>query len=390
VAAGLASTALLSILTGLGVIAWAALVDGRPEVVGASALAAVALGLQALAMVPEAAFHASNDMAPSVRAQVWGRVLLVAATAGFLALGMDIRAVFAAQILDAAATLGLTLWAYRRVEGGLHLAARLPDMRALLTESLPFGLNLLFGSIYLSVDVLLLAVLCDDTEVGIYRGAVMLISLFPVIANTLTTGIFPRMARKLGDPVGAGEELGFASRVLLAISVPAAVGGMMTAGPLMVLLGGDEFAVSALAFVIMAPLLPLRFLNNAFAMTLSTLNRQADRTRGVFVAALLNLGLNLLIIPRYGASGAAATTLVTEIALTLWFGWRMRELATGLGLGASLLRVGAPALAMGLGLWLLPPLHVILVIGFGVFIFAGVGLLTGAWRPQDLRRLRRV
>jgi len=390
VATGLAAAGILSLVTGAGIVAVAALLDGRAMILQASALGAVALGLRSLSAVPEAAAHAHRRMGLSSRGQVFGRIALVTLTAALLWLRFGVVAVFAAQVLDGAVTLGTIWFMYRRHISRAALSTSWAAIRSLVRESLPFGLNLLFGSVYLTVDVLLLAWMRDDTEVGIYRGAVMLITLFPIIANTLTTGLFPRIARCAGQPEETSRELRFATRVLLAISVPAAVGGMLLAEPLMILIGGEEFSVSAVPFFVMAPLLPLRFLNNGYATTLSALNRQGDRTRGVFGAAILNLLANLAVIPEYGAAGAAATTLLTEIFLAVWFRWRVQPLITELGLWGTLLRVGLPAAAMAAALIVIPPLPVLVSVAIGALVYGGCGLLSGAWHPRDLKRLRRI
>lgn len=389
VATGLAATALASTVTAGGILLWAWILDGRALVLVSCALASVALALQCLALIPVSYFHAIRRMALGVPANAAGRVLLVGGTALFLWLDGGVAAVFGAQALDAVVTFGICWWVYRSLDTP-PLRTRWSDVTTLLKTSVPFGLNALFGSIYLTADVLLLAWLRDDTEVGIYRGAVMLLSLFPILADTLTTGIFPRMSRHLGKSDLAGAELRFATRILLAISVPAAVGGMLTAEPLMVFLGGEPFAASALPFLVMAPLLPLRFLNNAYGMTLSALDRQDDRTRGVFIAAILNIAMNLVAIPAYGALGAAVTTLLTEVWLAVWLRWRITGLVTGLGLPETLVRVGLAAGVMAGGIALLPPLPVLVTIAIGVGIFAVVGRGTGAWHPRDLARLRGV
>ena len=164
----------------------------------------------------------------------------------------------------------------------------------------------------------------------------------------------------------------------------------MVAEPLMIFLGGSDFSVSALPFMIMAPLLPLRFLNNGFATTLSALDRQNDRTRGVFLAALLNLIANLLLIPAHGAAGAAATTLGTEVMLMVWMGWRIQPVVSGLRLSVTLLKVSVPAAIMALSRALRPTMHVLLTVAIGAGVYGNVGVLTGAIRRDDIRQLRRV
>ncbi len=379
----------LSVSTTVVVLAWAQWVDGRETVVVSAGLAGLAAGLQAVATVPTSYFHAIRQMGHGVLPSFAGRLVFVGATAAFLLGGLDVRGVFAAAVLDGATTLLGAWWAYRRL-GQRWLGTSVWRVRALLRQSVSFGLNGLFGNIYLNGDVLLLAWLRGEGEVGLYRAAVMFIALFPIVADTFTTGLYPRMARHLGQPGAAAEELRFAARVLIAVSLPAAVGGALTARPLMVFVGGASFAAAAPLFMVMAPLLPLRFLNNALAMTLSALDRQDDRTRGVFFAACFNIGVNLLVIPRHGALGTAATTLLTEVLLYLWFAWRTAPLVGAYGLGETLGRVGVAALGMGVSLWLLPTLHVVFTITLGGLIYLGLALLTGAVHRGDLSRLRRV
>jgi len=390
VATGLAASLLLSCATGLGILAWAMLADGRAPVVRAAGLAAIALGLQSIALVPVSAFHALRRMGLGVRGNALGRVALVAGTALFLWLHFEALSVFCAQILDATITLGIVSLAYVRQLGTASLRTRWRDVRTLIRQSVPFGLNSLFVSVYLSADVILLAHVRGDAEVGVYRGAVLLLSLFPVVAETLTAGIYPRMSKHLGHPDRAGEELRFATRVLLAISVPAAVGGMLTAERLMVFIGGTDFSASALPFLVMAPLLPLRFLNSGYGMTLSALNHQEDRTAGAVLAAGLNLAANVYAIPAWGVMGAATTTLLTEVLLASFMRWRVGPLVSGLGLLGTLVRVGLPAAVMAAVLALLPHVHVLVAIGLGVGVYGAVGWFTGAWRPGDLRSLRSV
>lgn len=389
VATALLASFVLWVATGIGIAAWVALVDGRPYVLLAALLATLALGLQVLMAVPVAYFHAIRHMSLGVRGSLAGKAVLLLGTALAGALGLGVPGVFAAQVLEACVTFAAVWGAFRGLGVVLTPTGR-AEAAALIRASLPFGLNTFFGSLYLSVDVLLLAWLCGDAEVGVYRAAVMLLALFPVLADTFTSGLYPRMSRHLGRPELAGAELRFTSRILLAVSVPAAVGAMLTAEPILVLLGGAPFAASALPFAVMAPLLPLRFLNNGFGMTLSALDRQGLRTLGVFLAAVLNVFANLLVLPRFGAIGAAATTLLTEGMLLAWNHRAIAPIVTELRLGDALVRVALPTVAMAAVMLLLPPLPVLVAILSGAAVYVAAALLTGGLRRDDLHQLRSV
>ena len=110
----------------------------------------------------------------------------------------------------------------------------------------------------------------------------------------------------------------------------------------------------------------------------------------MFLAALVNVGLNLAVIPTWGAAGAAATTLATEVLLAAWFRWHIRPLVADLGLAESLLRTVPPALLMGAALVFVPLPHVLLAVALGVGIFGITAWLTGGWRTTDLRHLRQI
>lgn len=387
---GLAASGLLSVGAGVLIVGLAVALDGRPMVVLSSALAALSLGLGALAQMPLSWFHGVSRMGVSVRPNLLGRLALVGFTTLFVGLRFDVAWVFLAQVIDGVVVFAMLMFAYRRIRGPSQHWVTVPDVTSLLRSSTSFGLSTLFTAVWLNADVLLLGHYRDDTEVGVYRGAVMLISLFPVVAETLNTAVFPRMAKHLGQPAAAGEELNFVVRVLLAVSVPAAVGGLFTAEPLLVFLGGEEYRPSALPFLIMAPLIPLRFLNNGFGMALTALNRQDDRTRGVFVAAVVNVAVNIVALPRYGAVGAAAVTLGCEVLLLAWLAVCVRGPVSGLRVGGTLLRVGLPAAAMAAVLVPLAGAHVLLQIALGALVFLAVGRASGAWQPNDLRQLRRI
>lgn len=390
ISTGLAATLLLSGLTFVFIMAYVWVADGRGFVAMAAGLAAVATCLRTLTLIPVAAFHGVRRMGLGVLGEGVGRTILVVATAVFIFMDLGVVWVFLAQVLDTAVTFTIMMWKYRKHISKERFSTSWSAIVTVIKGAVPFGLNNLFVSLYLSVDVIIIGEVRGDHEVGLYRGAVMLLSLFPIVADTISQGIYPKMARHLGDKKAAGRELHQATRVLLAFSVPAAVGGTLTAYPLLVFLGGDEYGASALLFALMAPLLPLRFLDNCYGMVLQTLNRPADQTRGSLLAAVVNIALCLVFIPIYGALAAACITIVTEIALLGFLTWRVMPLVERPSILRTCVRVGVPVVCMAAAIHFLPEWHVLITITLGAAVYAVIGYATGAWRPRDLAYLRRV
>lgn len=385
---GVWTTLSLSAGAALLMLGYAALLDGRGTVVLATAFAALALAAQAQETVQESLYNGLRKAVLTVPSILAGRLVFVVGTLAFLWWGWGVPGVFGAQFLAGLTVAVGLLYTMRARVGPIRWRVDRAEVADTARRAWPFGLNTLYGSIYLASDVLILAEFHDDAEVGLYRAASIIILQVPILANILGRGIFPHLSRMLGDRDGAGAELTFAFRVLLAISVPIAIGGLCMPTDLLVWLVGEEYRAAGPVLAVMLPLLPLRFLNNSMGTALAALDRQPERTRATFLAATFNVGTNLAVIPFYGALGAAATTLATDVLLTVYLGYRLRPSVRGLRVLGSVARALVPALVMGalvVGLEGLGPLARILAGGTSYVFLAW---LTGAWRPGDLQRLR--
>ncbi|MEV6859375.1 polysaccharide biosynthesis C-terminal domain-containing protein [Streptosporangium subroseum] len=200
-----------------------------------------------------------------------------------------------------------------RWEGGL--------LRRQLGMASKYHIGLVAYHLLLTVDVLLLNALHSAAEVGIYTVAVTVLSLMRIPAEAITQLALPRQAT--GDTRDAEQVTARTLRLNLLLS-SAFIGVLAAVSPWLVpLVYGLSFAGSV------APLLGL-----APGMIALTLVRPAEQYLvrlgqpigmvSIAVAALsANVLLNLLMIPRWGAVGAAlastaAYILMTSLELT-WF-----------------------------------------------------------------------
>jgi O-antigen/teichoic acid export membrane protein len=110
------------------------------------------------------------------------------------------------------------------------------------------------------------------------------------------------------------------------------LGLALVAHPLVGVVYGDAFEPTGDVLAILGGVLAARFLTSAAATGLVAVGWQRQRVNAQFVAALLNVGLNLLVIPRWGIIGAAAVFVLTEWVLVfgylglVWW-WRRQNLA---------------------------------------------------------------
>ncbi|MEK7579672.1 MAG: flippase [Patescibacteria group bacterium] len=188
----------------------------------------------------------------------------------------------------------------------------------ILKSSLPVALSILFTAIYIRTDAIMLSFMKPVSDVGIYRLAAKLIEtliFFPALLVELSMPSLSQFAFKKADDFNRAFKKTF--KLLFLMAIPVVIGLIVFADLIVLLLGGQGFADSALPLKILAVVVGMVFLNNLAGKALIALELQKFGMWIYLSGAALNIFANLLVIPRYSYIGASFTTLVTEILVTI-------------------------------------------------------------------------
>lgn len=388
-AAALRAVAVCSMVTGVLIVAYITYQDGRTEVRLAGVIGAATLAVMAAGQMAQSAVHGVRRMFLEVPAILASRLVFLVGHLVLLYGGYGLVHLYGVRFATALVLcLGLLasfVWKVGPLEGGPGEGLG----RQLLWEGRPFAATMFFGGVYAQADILLLQLLTDHVEVARYVAPARVLLQAALVANVLSRGFYPRLAQLKDDPAAAGAELRFLTRSLLLGSLPILVGGVVLAEPLIRLVS-EAYMDAWGPFLFLLAAMPVRFLNNGYGLALAAFDQERVRMRIDMLGAVLNVGLNLVFIPVYGALGAAATTLATDVVLNVCLQWRLRRSTVGFGLFSPLRRAAAPALVMGGVLMILPEMPVLAAVMVGVLVYAAASFLTGAISVADLRRLARV
>ncbi len=201
----------------------------------------------------------------------------------------------------------------------LHLAPSV--WRHTLSEAYPFAMTGIIAMAYRRLDVVLLSVWQGAVAAGEYGAAYKLWETLGLIPASLLDAMFPEMARLAQRQTGRSQLRGIRRR----------------AGPLLAAAGLVLSAVSTTAATVLVPLVygranthsgaiaafrlqvwavPAMFLYLLNGHALYAVGRQRWVTAAMAITGLANVGLNLLIIPRWGVLGVSAVALFS--AWLLW------------------------------------------------------------------------
>lgn len=193
----------------------------------------------------------------------------------------------------------------------------------IIKESWPVAALLMVNAVYFRVDTLILSIFRDPTEVGFYGLAYRVVEaalFFPAMLGGL---LLPRLSESLShnqeEKASSYVSEGFSLLGAAAIIVLVLLAGFSDVA--VQVIGGSSFALAAPLLKILGLALAAMFLGNLFGFTLIALKQQ-KKLLGVYVFLMvLNLTLNLMLVPQYGAPAAAWTTVITESLAALIAGY---------------------------------------------------------------------
>jgi O-antigen/teichoic acid export membrane protein len=262
--------------------------------------------------------------AAEICAQIVGTaaiVLLVVADRSFYEL------VLATVLMSA--TYAALVYAFARPLARVRLSFDTQAWRRLLRIALPLGIAIVIGTIYIRADALILSLLKDSHDVGIYGVAYRFFEMTIPFPAFFLAPVFPLLSAAAVRGTGLGEftqllqrsfdVMMIAAVLVVAVTVPLA--------PDMVrIVAGEEFADSTVPLRILMIGAAFAFLASLLIFALIALDRQRNVLVLTLVALVVNLGLNFALIPRFSYTAAATIATATQFVIVLgalYFLWRL-------------------------------------------------------------------
>jgi len=203
----------------------------------------------------------------------------------------------------------LSLYSFRKFEKNFNL--RKEEFK----KSLVFGLHLLFGTLYFQIDTILLVALKNEYEAGIYQAVFKLLVIVLVVPELIIGALFPTVARLFSSGEDSwNSSVRFAFKLLFLICLPIClIMYFYPAAIIKIIYAHKEYMPAIEILQISAFVIFIRFIAEPFAMTLTATKKQTTRTIIVFIATVVNVVLNVFLIPIWGAKGAIIVSVVTNL-----------------------------------------------------------------------------
>lgn len=288
---------------------------GASEEVHLAALLAtttvVAESLLSVTVIFHVAIRQQNEAAVRLAANVVKLILvavLMSRDAGLLALVTATTA----HLLVASALA----WVVSTRSCGLRPSFDRSIVRPLLQGALPMAPIMLLGVIYLKLGLLMVGLLAARHTLGIYGAAYQPIEYLFLVSAVIVGVLFPLVARAYAtDHEQFVHVYQVGVDVIVAAMLPVSIGLMIVAHPLVRLMYGDDFAGAGAPMLLLALALVPMTVNAWQGFALVAAGRAATVVRYLAVALAMQITLDLVLVPRLSAVGAAWAALASSVLL---------------------------------------------------------------------------
>lgn len=184
------------------------------------------------------------------------------------------------------------------------------------------------ASIYLNLDVVMLRFLQSNEAVGYYNAGIKVKTVLVTCVTSLGTVLLPRLSYYIetADKKAFQLMVGKAFRFVFVAASAVTVYFSIFARESILLLSGEAFLPAVGPMMILMPTVLLIGLSNVTGIQILTPNgREREVMYSIWGGAILDFVLNLIVIPKFSANGAALSTLLAEGMVLLLQSWFLRD-----------------------------------------------------------------
>ena len=256
--------------------------------------------------------------------------------------------------------------------------------KTLLKAGIPFALTGLFYTIYYSIDIVMITQMSTTYNAGLYNSAYKLINVLTLFYTIYTAVIFPVMS-KLFEGEKDLLALSFVKSIkyLSIITIPIAVFTCFYGYDLIGIYGAQFIEAGGVLKILIWTVCFL-FVNGACSMILNASHEEYSVTKIYSIAAVFNIILNLILIPRYSVYGASVATVLSEVLILILELYMIRKIGQlpDMHLVYDILKVCGASLILGIALYALD-LNMWFAIAVSIVVYFAAIILLRTFDRDD-------
>jgi O-antigen/teichoic acid export membrane protein len=354
----------------------------------AIAIGAIGFLFIALNQIVGAVFHVNLIMWKLMYGEVIGRISILALTYFFILQNGNLYWFIAANAIG---NVILFIFSYYFARKYVRLMPRFEwnKWKLMIAETLPLAAVTLLQRVYFSIDTIFISVFKTQIEVGVYGLPYKVLDILISFPSIFAGLVFPTMSRLATEK--NSEDL---KRIyhksfdfMLIVAVPLLVALYLLSKNIVQLLGGGGFDDSILLMKILSISVVFIFFTTLAHNLVIAIKQQKKLLMLALVSAVINVVLNLWLIPTYTYWAAAWINVLTQLivlCVSTYYVWSLTKIGPNFkNLGKILLS----SLIMGAVVYWLREINLIAIAVVGMIVYFGMMFLVKGISMDTLKNI---
>jgi len=336
-------------------------------------------------------FQAYEKMEYQSIEQILSSILILSGGLFVISQGFSVVGLASIYFLVSAVILGYNFAVYVWKFDLPKLAVDFSFWKPTIKEALPFFLSAIVNIIAFKIDIIMLSMMKGDMVVGWYSAAYRLIETLIFIPATFAGAIFPVLSNFY---VSSQESLKLiykkSFKYLFIVGLPIAVGTTILAHKIILFIYKSDFTHSITALQILIWTIPIIFLTYMFGTMLASINKQFLALKINFLCMILNVVINLILIPRYSYIGASIATVITELLSFILCFYFLSKFVYKIQIHKYILKPIIASTIMGLFIFSFAKTNLFLLICISIVIYFSVLIPLKTFSKKDVSLFKQV
>lgn len=219
-----------------------------------------------------------------------------------------------------------SFWAFKNYfEGAFKYFSRLL-IKQILFAGWPFALSGILSIFLTNTDILIIGWFKSASDVGLYSAVVRIVGLLYILPAILTTTLMPIFSKlAYNDDQKFRKIFEQGLKILFLIALPIVFGGTILAKPIIEFIFGKNYLEAASSFAILNLTILANFSAGIMMNAIFAYNKQKFLAIYTAIGAILNVILDLILIPPFGILGSAYATLISQFASNTYLWIQMKK-----------------------------------------------------------------
>jgi O-antigen/teichoic acid export membrane protein len=347
--------------------------------------------LEALSSTFKVTFRAFQHMEFEAGITIFSNIIRVASGIVVLFLGYGLLEIAFVFIFSGIVDLFLSFFMCERRFVKTQMQFNTTFFKNSIKIALPLWAVSLFGTIYTRTGTIMLSAMKGDAVVGWYNAAYSLVlGLGPIpllfIGSLQPTISYYYMYSRESLKITYEKSFNY----LFILGLPIAVGTTMTANKIIFFFYGQAYANSIVILQILAWNILILFLYTILGGFLISIDKQNQMALSVVLTALLNVVLNVLLIPYLSYVGSALATLFAVTFLLVTYLFFLSKYLHRLPYKKIIMKPALAVSVMGIFIYFFSFLNLFLLIGVGAVLYFITLFLIRGFTKEDITLFRQI